>query len=132
MSGFSLADHGAIDGHTMWGDIFNLQADHIAAAQLAVDGQIEHGQISGALLHLKLGPDRPDVLSGGFEPINFPLFHGIWRGFPDFFDGSCACSFPLFVEGISMGRFQPAATSGPLSARSGLYRPPYQRQEVGI
>jgi hypothetical protein len=38
MSGFPLADHGAIDGHAMWGHIFNLQADHIAAAQLAVDG----------------------------------------------------------------------------------------------
>jgi hypothetical protein len=41
-----------------WGDrrschavhIFNLQADHIAAAQLPVDGWIEHGRVPGALL----------------------------------------------------------------------------------
>jgi hypothetical protein len=31
-----------------------------------------------------------------------------------------------------MRRFQPAATFGPLSGHSGLYRQPYQRQEVGI
>jgi hypothetical protein len=30
-----------------------------------------------------------------------------------------------------MRRFQPAATLGPLSARSALYRQPYQGQEVG-
>ena len=32
MSGFSLLDGGAIDGHTMRGHIFNLQADYVAAA----------------------------------------------------------------------------------------------------
>jgi hypothetical protein len=32
MSGFSLPDGGTIDGHPMWGHIFNLQADHIATA----------------------------------------------------------------------------------------------------
>jgi hypothetical protein len=37
-SGFPLADGGAIDGHVMWGHIFDLQAAHLAAAQLAVDG----------------------------------------------------------------------------------------------
>ena len=38
MSGFPLADRGAIDGHAVRGHTFDLQADHIAAAQLAVDG----------------------------------------------------------------------------------------------
>jgi len=32
MSGFSLPDGGAIDGDAMRGHIFDLQADHIAAA----------------------------------------------------------------------------------------------------
>ena len=75
MSGFSLPHGGAIDGHTMRGHIFNLQADHIAAGQLAVDGQIEHGQIAGALLHLKLGPDRPNVLGSqrGLRADQFPF-----------------------------------------------------------
>jgi hypothetical protein len=31
-----------------------------------------------------------------------------------------------------MRRSQPAATFGPLSARFGAYRQPYQREEVGI
>jgi hypothetical protein len=34
MSGFALADRGAIDGRTTRGRIFDLQADHMAAAQL--------------------------------------------------------------------------------------------------
>jgi len=34
--------------------------------------------------------------------------------------------------GISMRRFQRPATFGPLSARSDLYRQPYQGQELGI
>jgi hypothetical protein len=46
----------------MLGHTFNLQADHIAAAQLVVDGWIEHRRGSGPLLHIKLGRDRPDVL----------------------------------------------------------------------
>ena len=33
MSGFALADHGAIDGHAMRDHIFDLKADHMAAAQ---------------------------------------------------------------------------------------------------
>jgi hypothetical protein len=32
MSGFSLPDGGTIDGDTVWGHIFNLQADHVATA----------------------------------------------------------------------------------------------------
>jgi hypothetical protein len=34
-------------------------------------------------------------------------------------------------RGLSMRRFQRAATLGPFSARSGIYRQPYQGQEVG-
>jgi hypothetical protein len=33
----------------------------ITTPQLAVDGQIEHGQITDSLVDLELGPDRPDV-----------------------------------------------------------------------
>jgi hypothetical protein len=75
MSGFALADHGAIDGDTMRGQIFDLQADHMAAAQLAVDVWIEHGQIPGARLHLKRGLDRPDVLGPpwGLRADQFPF-----------------------------------------------------------
>jgi hypothetical protein len=64
MSGFSLADCGTIDGHPVRGHIFDLQADHIAAAQLVVDGEIEHGQVPGALLHRlgHLSKSRRDIL----------------------------------------------------------------------
>src|SRR6202030_2963114 len=34
----------------------------ITAAQLAVDGEVEHRQVPGASLDLQLGPDRPDML----------------------------------------------------------------------
>jgi MTH538 TIR-like domain (DUF1863) len=34
---FALAHHGAMDGHCMRGHIFDVQADHMAAAQFAVD-----------------------------------------------------------------------------------------------
>jgi hypothetical protein len=37
MSGFPLADRGAIDGHAVRRHIFDLQADHIAAAQLRLN-----------------------------------------------------------------------------------------------
>jgi hypothetical protein len=50
MSGFRLADAGAIDGDTVQGHIFDRQTDHIAPASLAVDGQIEHGQVVGKSL----------------------------------------------------------------------------------
>jgi hypothetical protein len=33
----------------MRGNVFDLQADHVAAPQLAVDREIEQGQISGSL-----------------------------------------------------------------------------------
>src|SRR5215469_17005048 len=85
MSGFALADHGAIDGHAMRNHISDLQGDHMAATQLAVDGSIEHSQIPDALLNLKFDPDRPDVLSNS-EQISFPLFHGVRcasSGFPN-------------------------------------------------
>ena len=50
VSGFALADHGAIDGHAMRGHIFDLQADHMAAELLAFDGSIRHGQMADALV----------------------------------------------------------------------------------
>jgi len=42
--------------------IADLQPDKIAAAQLAVDRQVEHGQLSGAVLDLQANPDGPDFL----------------------------------------------------------------------
>jgi hypothetical protein len=71
----------------------------------------------GALLQLKVGQHRADVLSSlsrGFKPINFPLFYRLDAV-------RCACSSHLFAERVSMCRRQPAATCGLVSGRSGLY-----------
>src|SRR3984893_2541584 len=57
-----LPDGGAIDGVSMGRDVVDLESHDIATAQLAVDGEIEHRQISGASLDLQLGPDRPNML----------------------------------------------------------------------
>ena len=37
------------------------QGHEITAAELAVDGQIEHGQVTGALLELEFRAYRPNV-----------------------------------------------------------------------
>jgi hypothetical protein len=43
MSGFLLTDSGAINSDSMPGHILDLEAEDIAASELAVDGEIEHG-----------------------------------------------------------------------------------------
>src|ERR1700704_2567685 len=42
--------------------VIDLQRDEIAAAQLAVDREVEQGEIALATLKLKPDPDRPDLL----------------------------------------------------------------------
>ncbi len=41
---------------------FHLEADQVAAAQFAVDGQVEQRQIPGPAADLHSGSDRPDML----------------------------------------------------------------------
>jgi hypothetical protein len=62
MSGFPLTDGGAINGDPMRGHILDLEADDIAASELAVDGKIKHSEIACSALDLQLGPDCPDML----------------------------------------------------------------------
>jgi hypothetical protein len=64
------------------GDILDPDGDDITTAKLAVDRQIEHGEVASAAFDLEFRPDRPDVLgrSGGFAPVSFPLFHGTRLG----------------------------------------------------
>jgi hypothetical protein len=59
--GLFLAYGRSIAGITIRCNVLDLESDDIAASQLAVDGQIEHRQITRSLLDLELGPDRPDV-----------------------------------------------------------------------
>jgi hypothetical protein len=44
-----LPDDRAIDCITIWGNIFDLQGYDIATTQLAEDGKIEQGKVSGPL-----------------------------------------------------------------------------------
>jgi hypothetical protein len=59
--GLFLPNGRPIDGIAIRSNVLNLKGDDIATSQLAVDGQIEHGQITRSLVDLELGPDRPDV-----------------------------------------------------------------------
>jgi hypothetical protein len=43
-------------------DVADAKIDEIATAQLAVDREVEHRQVSNLMGVLKLNPDRPDVL----------------------------------------------------------------------
>jgi hypothetical protein len=43
-------------------DVLDAQADEIAVAELAVDGEIEESEISETFLNLKPHSDRPDFL----------------------------------------------------------------------
>ncbi len=40
----------------------DAQGDEVAATEFAVQGKVEQGKFTGALLHLKVDPKRPDVL----------------------------------------------------------------------
>jgi len=57
-----LADRGLINGISVRGNVFDLESDDIATAQLTVDGQIEHRQVARSPPNLELGADRPNVL----------------------------------------------------------------------
>jgi hypothetical protein len=73
---FLLTHRRPIDGVAVRGDVLNLKSDHIAAAQFAVDGEIEQCQVTLPIRDLKLGADRP----GGLAPISLSLFRGICLG----------------------------------------------------
>jgi hypothetical protein len=64
----------AIDGMAVWRHIFYFEADDIAAAELAVDRQIEHRKVALSPFDLQFGADRPNGLRserrfcpGGFD-----------------------------------------------------------------
>jgi hypothetical protein len=60
-AGLALADGGAVDGVAVGRHVIDAQRHEIAAAQLAVDGEVEQGQVSGTPLQLQLRPDGPHV-----------------------------------------------------------------------
>ena len=60
-AGLLLPDGGTIQRKALWGDIFDPDADHVTTTQLAVDCQVEQGQVPGASSKLQVGAYRPDV-----------------------------------------------------------------------
>ena len=56
-----LHDHGARRYLLAMADIPDLEADQIAAASLAVDLQVEEGQLAHPAVHLRADRKRPDV-----------------------------------------------------------------------
>jgi len=57
-----LPNGGALDGVAVGRDVLDFQAYQVAAAKLAVDGEIEQGKVAHLALHLQPGPDRPNML----------------------------------------------------------------------
>jgi hypothetical protein len=43
------------------GDIADAQRDQVAAAQLAVDGEVEEGEVAQLVRQLQANPDRSDL-----------------------------------------------------------------------
>src|SRR5262249_24597383 len=60
-AGFPLPDICSVDGVAIGRHVIDAQCHEIAAAELAIDGQIEHRQIARALFKLQLGADGPDM-----------------------------------------------------------------------
>ena len=60
--GLSLADVGSLYSIAVGSNVVDPNGYHVAAAQLAVDGKIEHRQIAYSPFNLERGSDCPDVL----------------------------------------------------------------------
>ena len=62
MASLLLANCRPINGIATWCNIINFDGDHVAASELAVDGEIEEGQVALSALDLKPRSDGPDML----------------------------------------------------------------------
>ena len=73
-----LRNYRTIDCVPARSDILNLHGYDIAATQLAVDGEVEHSQVTGLSLNQQPGPDRPNVLwsQWRFRPNQLALVPG--------------------------------------------------------
>jgi hypothetical protein len=56
-SSLLLSNRRAIHGISVCGDVLDLDCDDVTATELAVDCQIEHGNVASAAFNLKLCPD---------------------------------------------------------------------------
>ena len=56
-----LTNGRAVHRITAWGNVINFDADHIAAAQLAIDRESEEREIAFAAFNLELRSNGPNV-----------------------------------------------------------------------
>lgn len=59
---FALQDRCALLDRSGGVDVSHLQADEIAASELAIDGHVEQGKVTGGSGQLKPDTNSPDVL----------------------------------------------------------------------
>src|SRR5216684_4088243 len=57
-SGLSLPNRCSLNGVAVRRNVLDFEGHHIAAAELAVDGQIEHGEVTDPALDHQLGSDK--------------------------------------------------------------------------
>src|SRR6516162_9900823 len=78
LAGLLLAHCRAIGGMSVRRHIFHLEADNVAASQLAIDGQIEHREVARSSFDLQLASNRPNVFGTKrrLRPCQFALIPG--------------------------------------------------------
>jgi hypothetical protein len=86
-SGLSLPNRCSLNCVAVRRNVLDFEGHHIAAAELAVDGQIEHGEVTDPALDHQLGSDRPNVLWPqrrlGSDQLAFVPGHAGGRSFND-------------------------------------------------
>jgi hypothetical protein len=60
--GLSLAHRRSVNCVTVGSEVFDFNRDYVAAAQLAVDGKIEHREVAFIAYILEHAADCPDML----------------------------------------------------------------------
>jgi len=74
-----LEHDGAVRHGAAVGDIADAQRDQVAAAHLAVDREVEQGEVAQLVRQLQADPDRLDLphLQRRFGAVSLPLFQGV-------------------------------------------------------
>jgi len=77
--GLVLEDDGAVRDGAAVRDIADAQRDQVAAAQLAVDGEVEECEVTEPLASCKRIriAQISRTFSGGLGPVSLPLFQGV-------------------------------------------------------
>jgi hypothetical protein len=77
----ALADRRTIERITIRRHVFDADSNNVAAAELAIDRQVEQGEIPFQPLYMQFCSDRPHMARPQWRlaPMSLPLFHGARR-----------------------------------------------------